>query len=107
MTLTLTPSRLASCDSALEKLPIAALTDAPIEKSAPGERAAPPPILTTKPCAAFSIGQNSRHIRTQPNSFSAYPSIHASSGRSTKLPALVAPAEHTTMSQRLNFAFTA
>ena len=40
-------------------------------KSAPGERAAPPPMLTTWPCAAFSIGQNSRHIRTQAKNFSA------------------------------------
>ena len=71
MTLTLTPSFLPCCDSALEKLPIAALTEAPIEKSAPGERAAPPPMLTTKPLADFNIGQNARHIRTQPNSLSA------------------------------------
>src|SRR5205823_5781963 len=40
MILTLTPSRLPSWESAFEKFPIAALTDAPIEKSAPGERAA-------------------------------------------------------------------
>src|SRR5215469_15221193 len=71
MTLTLTPSRLPSWESALEKFPIAALTDAPMEKSAAGERAAPPPILTTEPWAALSVGQNNRHIRTQPKNFSA------------------------------------
>jgi hypothetical protein len=71
MTLTLTPSRLPSWDSALEKLPIAAFTEAPIEKSAPGERAASPPMLTTQPCAALSIGQNRRHIRTHPKNFGA------------------------------------
>ena len=50
---------------------MAALTEPPMVKSAPGVRAAPPMMLTTWPCAAFSIGQNSRHIRTQPKNFSA------------------------------------
>ena len=65
------PSRLPSCDSDFEKFPMAALTEPPMVKSAPGVRAAPPMILTTWPCAAFSIGQNSRHIRTQPKNLSA------------------------------------
>jgi len=55
----------------VKKFPIAALTDASMEKSAPGERAAPPLILTTQPWAALSIGQNNRHICTQPKNFSA------------------------------------
>ncbi len=63
ITLTLMPSRMPSLDSPLEAFASAALTELPMVNSGSGERAAPPTMLTTWPCAAFSIGQNSRVSR--------------------------------------------
>src|SRR5262245_44661611 len=106
MTFTLTSSRLPSLDRPLEKLATAALTDPPIRNSASGVRAAPPTMLTTLPCAAFSSGQNSRVSRTQPKNFSAEPSSQAASGSSRNAPARVAPALLTSTSQRRNRSLT-
>ena len=106
MMLTLTPSFMPSRDSPLVKFAIAALQEPPIRKSGLGVRAAPPPILTTLPCASVSIGQNMRDSRTQPKNFSMKPSCQVSSESSRKLPALVAPALLTSTSQRPRPFFT-
>src|SRR5262245_37317393 len=100
MALTLTPSRLPSWERPLLNVAMAPLTEEPIRNSGSGVRAAPPITLTTWPCVALSSGQNRRVSRTAPRNFSAKPSFHASSGRSRKAPARVAPAELTRMSQR-------
>src|SRR5215813_2364542 len=106
MTLTLTLSRLPSFDSPLEKLATAALTAPPIKNSASGVRAAPPTMLTTLPCEAFSSGQNRRVSRTQPKNFSAKPSSQTASGNSRNAPARVAPALLTSTSQRWKRSLT-
>src|SRR5215467_2045081 len=106
MTLTLTLSRLPSFDRPLEKLATAALTAPPIKNSASGVRAAPPTMLTTLPCEAFSSGQNRRVSRTQPKNFSAKPSSQTASGRSRNAPARVAPALLTSTSQRWKRSLT-
>src|SRR6516225_6284361 len=106
MTLTLTLSRLPSFDRPLEKLATAALTAPPIKNSASGVRAAPPTMLTTLPCEAFSSGQNRRVSRTQPKNFSAKPSSQTASGKSRNAPARVAPALLTSTSQRWKRSLT-
>ena len=63
ITLTLMPSRMPSLDRPFEAFASAALTELPMVNSGSGERAAPPTMLTTWPCDAFSIGQNSRVSR--------------------------------------------
>src|SRR5262245_5922124 len=102
MTLTFSPSRLPSWESAFEKFPIAALTDAPTEKSAPGERAAP--LTTLGRLEHWPKQKTHTHTAEKLQRITIYPSLIRQFGEVAR--SRVAPAEQTNMSQRLNLSFT-